>query len=1113
MLRTGVSPHEEEKAAAELNEMLHLGSEESLERIENTVFAMSASKAAIESGRSPAAYSFAPQGLQEVRHRVEQAIAVGKTCKARGRGYAFSDAARTDGHALDMAKRHNRILHPDCLQDPINEHRFCRFESGATIDILNAHLKENGRALLIQPGYGDLTFVGTMLAGGHGSGTQPGLGPLSSSVRSLELLVAENNVSTANNLVPGVVLLRVEPVNGITDPQQFRKKYPYARLLQDNDVFQSCCVSMGTLGVVTAVTIETRDKFNIEETRSQTTWELALDRLPHHLDDEKLHSVELWVNPYKHPPGERTCIESLRRETKETVKGERGIGIRLGSATGYRVLAHLLNEYPAKVPLMTSVGLRSTTTNAAVVMDSPTGLDFGAPNLAPVYATGFSIMVDTQDISQLRKITDWIFDWVKTRGAANRWVTSPLGLRFVRAADAFLSPAFGRMSCMLEFCSLQPTHDSKDTVSCLARDILGEFSASEVRPHWGLLNELTTAQYQLAYPVEARRAFAEAVALLDPQGQFEGQIGKRLSLGSFSRATPAKNAQEHPHWSYGGLFGSSEPCPPHAPANTAEIIDALTEAGKKGSSLTVRGGGMSIYTQSLSTGQPYLHTDRLASIQIDTANKLAIVGPGATWGQIYDAARRTGLAPMVCVTTRTATAGGTLSSNGISQASRLFGHEIDTVEWIVVVLPPEAKGSVASLRKLKQPDMKDTSDDAKLFRAIIGGFGLIAVIVEIAYKLIDSDPSQRVVTRVYALELEKLGTELVELERNASTQEDSELRRAVSLFRADNKSWRPYRFDMRVTGAPRGDALVSYEGPTARRRIGELLLSNPLTVRLPHKLSADHCDKYAKKNRVFINELDGYTFFMEPNRLFRHHRSAYEPGDRLPLVQQTYVLPDAKRTAEFIEKVLAFLVDASEAPSDRDVASLAREAYEQGLDKPQREPDWIGRALGPSRAAEATRNDPSTRDADVDTWLQRYGFEPDLVPALFDIIWLPKDSALLSATHGASGYAVTLAFQGTHLKIRDGEDAASTWSSKVSERTISTLRDLSDHAQRLGGRVHLTKSVFLNYPAEYIKRMLGARLTEFLELRKKHDPESILESRFGVELGLLSGSTSEVSTR
>jgi hypothetical protein len=46
-----------------------------------------------------------------------------------------------------------------------------RFEGGATIDVITKELWARGKAVLNQPGYERLTFVGTMSSGGHGSGT------------------------------------------------------------------------------------------------------------------------------------------------------------------------------------------------------------------------------------------------------------------------------------------------------------------------------------------------------------------------------------------------------------------------------------------------------------------------------------------------------------------------------------------------------------------------------------------------------------------------------------------------------------------------------------------------------------------------------------------------------------------------------------------------------------------------------------------------------------------------------------------------------------------------------------------------------------------------------
>lgn len=1074
------------KAAVAINEMIHVGSVDSLERIEELYF-QQANVASPSRVRTLASKRFTPRGLAQVAEVVTAAIHSGSTCKARGRGHAFSDAGDTDGYSIELGARHDAILTPDCLADPATANRLCRFEAGATIDDLNAYLTPIGRALRVQPGYGDLSYIGVMLAGGHGSGTRAGLGGLSSAVRSLELLVVTGANAT-------VLLVRVEPTDGITSREQFSKVYPHACLIQDDELFQSCCVSMGTLGVVVAATVETRGRFNIEERRQLVDWSTALERLPQHLRGiEPLHSAELWVNPYEFPEGQRHCVESLRYETTDDPRNQRGIGIRVGSAVGYRVLARLLNSIPEVTPLMVSAGLSSTTTDEPVVMHSPLGLDFGAPNEAAVYAGGIAIPVDPTDIAMLKEVTTRIFAWVEARRSARRWVTSPIGLRFVPAASAPLSPAYGRMTCMLELCALEPTIGSRASIAEFVTEMLTTFASRGVRPHWGLINEMRAVQYQVAFPEAARTAFARALKVLDPLGCFENTLTERLDLRSPKVRSKRDLALRHPHANYGRCI--EDPKAPRfcrAPTTIDEVRDALREAYATNMSLTLRAGGMSIHTQSLASKSSYLHMDRLAAIAIHPERQLAVVEPGATWGRIFDAARKHDLAPIICVTTREATAGGTLATNAISQASRLYGHEIDTVAWIRVLLPPnDATGEPRD-----QVLYADKPEDRELFCAIVGGFGLVGAVVEIAYRLQAVPPASRVVTTVRQLRRSELAAEIDTLRKRPDLVEDSEIRRAVSIF-ATSDDWKLFRFDMRTRQNADGDELVAYQGPTPKRMAAELAISNPLTVGGAHIIAASECARYAEEAYTFVNALDTYTFFMEANRRLKCHRSAYEPGaGAVPTVQQTYVLPNAGCTADFLEHVFTLLRRERSMPTEADIACAAREMHRRGAATPHSKPDWTRRVR---KTKVRTRSTPeSARDAILAArWLQEQGFMVGLIPAMFDIIWIPRDAALLSATHNYDGFAVTLAFQGLHLDPESRVSQGSPWARRLGVQTIELLRALSSEALRVGGSVHLTKSVYVDAPARFMEAMLGPRFHAFRQLRAAHDPRGVLTSMFG----------------
>ena len=132
-----------------------------------------------------------------------------------------------------------------------------------------------------------------------------------------------------------------------------------------------------------------------------------------------------------------------------------------------------------------------------VVLTAPKGLNFGAPNLAPV--TACSCGVPSEDIGDLSESLIRFFqERAEQEGA---YVTSPVGLRFVKAAKAYLSPAFERDTCMIEVPTLLGTPNARETLKAY-HDFL--FDKCNGRPHWGQVNDMPGDRLDLALPTPRR---------------------------------------------------------------------------------------------------------------------------------------------------------------------------------------------------------------------------------------------------------------------------------------------------------------------------------------------------------------------------------------------------------------------------------------------------------------------------------------------------------------------------------------------------------------------------------------------------------------------------------
>jgi hypothetical protein len=451
-----------------------------------------------------------PRSLAEIIRLVEQQAAVRGATKAVGGAYAFSNITATDGALIRTARlRRFLAIHADEVSvDPAN---LLRFEAGATIDDINQRLGSD-RALLNQPGFERLSFVGTMCTGGHGSGIR--LGPICNAVRAIHIVTSDADGRSRQ--------LQIEPSRGISIPERFSARHPDVTLRQDDKLFAAALVSMGCLGVVYSVTIETRPFYFLQEDREIHRWPAIRAQLPALLADTALHSFAVWLNPYP-VRGEQSCVLSTYRQVSGPRRGRRGLGITLG---GSQILANLtvwwVNRVPGTTPALMNAALRSTTARG-IVMPCTEALNFGGPNGLDVQATEAAV-----DVAGALETADFVSSRLQTRAAqTKRYTTSPVGMRFADTTEALLAPQFRRASCMFELPILAGTKGARETINFFC-DAMYDRGA---RPHWGQqIDRMTPDRMRALYPRLAD--FIDVYRELNPLGLFDNAFTRQIGLST-----------------------------------------------------------------------------------------------------------------------------------------------------------------------------------------------------------------------------------------------------------------------------------------------------------------------------------------------------------------------------------------------------------------------------------------------------------------------------------------------------------------------------------------------------------------------------------------------------
>ncbi|MEQ8779304.1 MAG: FAD-binding oxidoreductase [Roseibium album] len=159
-----------------------------------------------------------------------------------------------------------------------------------------------------------------------------------------------------------------------------------------------------------------------------------------------------------------------------------------------------------------------------------------------------------------------------------------------------------------------------------------------------------------------------------------------------------------------------------------DVSSAVKTAAERGLALCVKGGGHNVAGSAVANGALMIDMSALNSVRINSVNRTARVGGGATWRQFDAAAQTQGLATPGGVVSSTGVAGLTLGG-GFGWLARLHGLAVDNLLSAEIVL---ADGSIV---------MCSDDENTDLFWAIRGGGGNFGVVTEFTFQLHALDPT------------------------------------------------------------------------------------------------------------------------------------------------------------------------------------------------------------------------------------------------------------------------------------------------------------------------------------------------------------------------------------
>lgn len=408
-----------------------------------------------------------PSSEEEIAQIVRDAVKAGSKVKAFGAGHSFTDIACTDGELINL-DGYNKVLSVD------RDARTVTVQAGITVWDLAEELASNGLAYQNLGDIGWQSVAGAASTATHGTGIK--LGSFSTQVRALTLVTADGSIAECA-------------------PEG------------DAEAFKAAQVSLGALGVISTMTLQCEPAYVLHNVEEPMSFNAVLARLDELIDSNE-HFMFWWF-----PHTDKVLAKRWNRSDRPPKPRSKTRTFLENDLLERRVfggICALGRTFPRAVPTLAKVvgavvSGREFTDRSDRVLTTPRYVRFVEMEQSiPRAATADAV----------RAIRRTIED----RGLRANF---PVEVRFVAGDDAFLSPFYGRPSCMLSVMNSKgmPYEDYFRAVEEIARGFGG-------RPHWGKLHYRTASELRPLYPDWDR--FASVRSKLDPDGVFRNAYLDRV---------------------------------------------------------------------------------------------------------------------------------------------------------------------------------------------------------------------------------------------------------------------------------------------------------------------------------------------------------------------------------------------------------------------------------------------------------------------------------------------------------------------------------------------------------------------------------------------------------
>lgn len=382
-----------------------------------------------------------PTSVDEVVALVRAAATAGRVVRVAGAGHSFTPCVLTDGTLLSL-DRMDQVLHVDAPAGLV------RVQAGITLRACSEALATHGLAF---ENLGDIdvqSVAGATATGTHGTGAR--LRNLSDALHAVQLVTAAGEV------------LELDEAS-------------------DPDGWRAARVSLGALGVVTAVTLRVVPAFTLRGVDAPRPLDEVLPQLDALADGHE--HFEFFTFPHSPLALTRT---NTRVDAAPAPRGRAAAWVQeeLLVNRAFGLANRVGRARPAWIPAINRLVSRASGTSVRVdrsdrIFASPRSVRFTEMEYAIPREHG-------------REALERVRALVVDGGHA---VSFPFEVRFVAGDDAFLSPAGGRDTCYIASHVYEgmPWQPFLRAVEEVMRDYDG-------RPHWGKRHFRTAEDLRPVYP-------------------------------------------------------------------------------------------------------------------------------------------------------------------------------------------------------------------------------------------------------------------------------------------------------------------------------------------------------------------------------------------------------------------------------------------------------------------------------------------------------------------------------------------------------------------------------------------------------------------------------------